>query len=197
MHHFVIFYKFVIFQPGSVYICTYYNQDGWSDQDGAISDHQKGIERSMQRSNSVILIFQRSSSIDRNVTINTSDQVPCCPWFIPFSWTDFLPAASEQMSWRVRTCIMIQDVQRALCFSFKTCHTSFFNTLARSGLYQGRDWNSRRDYDGGIVDIGGIKMAGLWRQAGVRWRDRDSFFFGINFLAGLWMPPEPHPPLVQ
>ena len=29
-------------------------------------------------------------------------------------------------------------------------------------------------------------MAGFFDWAGLRWRDRDSFFGGITFLAGLW-----------
>ena len=39
---------------------------------------------------------------------------------------------------------------------------------------------------GGIRNTGGIGMAGFLDWAGLRWRDRDSFFGGITFLAGLW-----------
>ena len=35
------------------------------------------------------------------------------------------------------------------------------------------------------MEIGGIKMAGLEIQAGLRWRDRDSFFGGIIFFFGI------------
>ena len=48
---------------------------------------------------------------------------------------------------------------------------------------------SRWEEKGGIGIIGGIMTAGLWRMVGLRWRDRDSFFFGIIFFSGLWNVP--------
>ena len=54
----------------------------------------------------------------------------------------------------------------------KMTNISYFPFFTRSGyilearLYEGvgrkgQDWNYRRDYDGGIVKIGGIQLAGL------------------------------------
>ena len=43
---------------------------------------------------------------------------------------------------------------------------------------RGRDWNYRRDYDGGIVEIGGIKMAGSGQ-----------FFFRNEKNCGMWNVP--------